>query len=112
MSADSPPDPGVLERYETETVFYGERWWVPADALAAADAREKKLSDELAWIAEGVGAQTLDVAALGKGRKKILRQLVERLCVLSEGGTPPAPFRYSSTPEKVRDRFNLEGVDG
>jgi hypothetical protein len=70
-------------------------------------ARIGEMEMEMARAAEVIGAQTLDMKSLSKGRRKILMELMERMCVVAEGGRPVPLKHYGSksSPESVRERF-------
>ncbi len=84
------------------------------DELLNALADEiERLRAEALDAAIIVGAQTLDLKAIGKGRKAILKTLVSRLCDLADGERLPPrrqyPHYYKATTTDTRERFDLNG---
>lgn len=61
----------------------------------------------VAYLAECVGAQTLDVKAISKGRRESLLRIVNWMLELADGHTPVivSPGIRRATTDQVRERF-------
>jgi hypothetical protein len=81
-------------------------------AMAADDRIERlerqleHLRQEALHVAETIGAQTLDVAKLGKHRHRIVASALNRLLDATDGtSTPSIYYRRPRSSAQVRERF-------